>query len=474
MSKKIFVSFIIAIFCLAVIVRFFNLTKLSLWHDEAFSALLSKMSFTELTYRTGLDVHPPAYYYFLKIWKALFGSSLFALRAMSVFFSLLSLVFVFFIAQQFKLKKYLIIILLFALTANAFQIQYAQEVRMYSLGVLLTLASVYFLIKLKQNFTWISWVLYSLILIIALYTHYYLLFIIFAQGIMALVWKNKKIILSYVTAGIAFLPWLPTFLAQNKQVQENYWIPKPGWTSLPNTLLRLLIGNDFSLNNNWNWLILIIITLGLIVWAIIKAKNQFKYLALSLTIVPLACALALSIKRAIFLDRYFIFIQLFYFLLIILGINELKLVKFKYSLLGLFIIMNVYSGFIFHFNLVQADVPGMAGAGEFINKNAKPNDQIISGSSFVFFTFKYYNQTNIEPVLYAPEKMLHFSGTALLNKKDIIKNWPQIKTNTNVWLINTTGFGNYQPQVPQSWGKVEEKSYFDGRGRAWIIVTKYE
>ncbi len=62
--------------------RLFNLTKISLWHDEAFSALLIKYSWGEMFYRIGLDVHPPLYYVFLRFWHYIFGHSLFSMRAM--------------------------------------------------------------------------------------------------------------------------------------------------------------------------------------------------------------------------------------------------------------------------------------------------------------------------------------------------------------------------------------------------------
>ena len=77
---------LIGITLVGLLFRLYNLTGISLWHDEAFSALLIKYSWSEMMYRIGLDVHPPMYYIFLRIWTDVFGHSLFALRGMSVFF----------------------------------------------------------------------------------------------------------------------------------------------------------------------------------------------------------------------------------------------------------------------------------------------------------------------------------------------------------------------------------------------------
>jgi Fe-S cluster assembly ATP-binding protein len=47
---------LIAILIIGTILRFYHNTDISLWHDEAFSALLIKYSWGEMFYRIGLDV----------------------------------------------------------------------------------------------------------------------------------------------------------------------------------------------------------------------------------------------------------------------------------------------------------------------------------------------------------------------------------------------------------------------------------
>jgi uncharacterized membrane protein len=83
--KKYF--YIIAILITATVLRFYHNLDISLWHDEAFSALLINYSWPEMMYRIGLDVHPPMYYIFLRLWHYIFGDSLLSLRGMTIFFS---------------------------------------------------------------------------------------------------------------------------------------------------------------------------------------------------------------------------------------------------------------------------------------------------------------------------------------------------------------------------------------------------
>jgi len=51
---------------------FYNKT---FWYDEAYSIGLIDMSFKDIWNTTALDVHPPLYYYILKVFTFIFGHS---------------------------------------------------------------------------------------------------------------------------------------------------------------------------------------------------------------------------------------------------------------------------------------------------------------------------------------------------------------------------------------------------------------
>src|SRR3989344_9653970 len=88
---------------LVTLLEIFNLTKISLWHDESFSALLVQYDFSEMIARIKMDVHPPMYYVILRGWTDIFSNSLFSLRMFSVFFSFLAIFGVYlFINKAFK------------------------------------------------------------------------------------------------------------------------------------------------------------------------------------------------------------------------------------------------------------------------------------------------------------------------------------------------------------------------------------
>jgi predicted membrane-bound mannosyltransferase len=61
-----------------------NITRWSIWFDEAFSAYLMRFDFFDIARYTANDVHPPMYYWLLKAWTSVFGTSDLALRLPSL------------------------------------------------------------------------------------------------------------------------------------------------------------------------------------------------------------------------------------------------------------------------------------------------------------------------------------------------------------------------------------------------------
>jgi hypothetical protein len=70
------------------IVRIIDLTKSSIWHDEGFTMWIIRYNPIEIISKTIRDVHPPAYYLMAKIWTFVFGDSVFAIRFLSLLFSI--------------------------------------------------------------------------------------------------------------------------------------------------------------------------------------------------------------------------------------------------------------------------------------------------------------------------------------------------------------------------------------------------
>ena len=353
---------------------------------------------------------------------------------------------------------------------------------MYTLGTFIIMLSSYFLVRALDNKKY--WLWYGLATAAALYTHYYLLFSVAAQGLFVILYllRSRRFDVlwraggAYTLAAALYLPWIPTLLQQISRVEANYWIPAMDRWSVPGTVWKMAFGGEGA--RNLVYAAASVVALIIIIYYFRKVVNFNKWLVLSGAIVPFVCAIAVSLKTNLYLDRYFVFASLFFTILIAHALWQIPKAARRW---GLIILLSAATLFAFFKNwqkLAIADKPGMAGAAEYINGYAAAGDRIYVGSSFVYFTFKYYNQTGIAPLLYSTEPLKnipHFSGTALLNGSDLILDFDKTPKKGIVWLLWTTGFGGSKPGVPANWKQQEERGYQDAPGfKGWIIVTKYK
>lgn len=476
--------FLPLILLVGAVFRFYQSTAVALWHDEAFSALFLRYSWGEMFFRIGLDVHPPLYYFILRLWSYVAGSSLFSLRLLSILFGVLTIwAGYLFVRSAFRSKILALLSALF-LAVNPFQIQYAQEARMYTLGTFLLVLSSYFLVEALNSKKKKHWIWYSLAVAASLYTHYYLVFSILAQGLFLLyaAVKQKKIgiLLSaawaYGLALILYLPWLKTFMEQSRRVQQAFWIPPLDRWSIPGTIWKMSFGGQ---GINRTVLVVAVIAAAVLAFYFLrKVKTSQKWHILLAVLVPFAGAVFLSLRTNIYLDRYFVFASLYWSILIPAALYHVPHFLPRWILL---ILLLGGSLFVFFKNWADLDIAGKSGmtaAAKMVNSQALVSDKIYISSSFIFFTFQYYNQTGVKPLLYstAPfDQIPHFSGTALLNREDLVMNLAKAPKNSGVWLLWTTGFGGSKPQVPANWKQIEERAFEDSPGfKGSIYISRYE
>lgn len=475
---------LVPILILGGLLRLYHNTALALWHDEAFSGLYIRYSWGEMMHRIGLDVHPPLYYWILRLWTYVFGQGLLSLRTMSVLFGILTIYAGYlFVRKAFGNEKLAIIAALF-LAINPFQIQYSLEARMYTLGTFLVLFSSYLLLKALESNQTKTWIWFGVLTAAGLYTHYYMIFSIAAQGLYVLyyLFKTKshanlwlKSMGSFVLSAVLFLPWVPTLLEQIQRVEAAFWIPAPDRWSVPSTIWKMVFGGQG--NDHITLAIAALVALVIVIYFFRETKPPVRWFIVLGVLVPFMGAFLLSFKQAIYLDRYFVFASLYFTVLIAATLFLVPKYTTRRSLTVVFVVVSLILFFKNWRDLGSGTKPGMAAAATFINDNARSSDKIYVGSSFIYFTFKYYNHTGINPLLYSSGSLAtipHFSGTAILTNDDLILDFSVTQKNDLVWLLWTTGFGGSKPNVPGNWLKVTEKEYADTPGfKGNIIVTQY-
>jgi mannosyltransferase len=132
--------FFLLILLLAALLRFYCLSCSSLWHDEGNTWALMGRSFSQIAQDAAADIHPPGYYWLLKLWTGIFGADVIGLRAFSAIVGVATVAVIYAIGRRifahhrFAAEFALLAALLAA--ANPFQIYYSQEARMYALLML--------------------------------------------------------------------------------------------------------------------------------------------------------------------------------------------------------------------------------------------------------------------------------------------------------------------------------------------------
>jgi len=482
------IIFLPIILVLSALLRFYNNTGLALWHDEAFSALYLRYPWGEMMHRIGLDVHPPLYYWILRLWTSFAGDSLLSLRLVSIIFGVLTVWTGYMLVKAAFGSKKLAGLAAFLIAVNPFQIQYAVEARMYTLGTFALLMANYFLVRaLSRDTEYIKtkyWIGFSLSVTACLYTHYFLLFSVAALGLYFLydtiaTRRIRNLIPAAgaaIGAAVLYLPWMSTFLEQVSRVQQSYWIPAMDRWSVPGTLWKMVFGGQGIRHSILA--IGAVVSVLLIVYFLRRFRAPEKWLIFLGLAVPFLASVLVSLKTNLYLDRSFVFTSLFFTIIIAAALY--KIPKF-FPRWGLVSLLSVMILFAFWKNWVLLDIhnkPGMAAAAEVINTNANPPDKIIVGSSFIYFTFKYYNESEIAPLLISDRPIRdipHFSGTAILTDDDLILDLDKFKKGQTVWLLWTTGFGGSKPALPVNWQQTTERNFADAPGfKGDIYVTKYQ
>jgi uncharacterized membrane protein len=210
------VTIVGAAFLVGLVIRTLLLDSKSLWLDEALSIKLA--ADPNLLWGAGFDnAHPPLYYTLLHYWLPL-GESEFTLRLSSALVGSLAIPLSYALAVRLADQK--VALTTIWLTALApLLVWYAQELRSYSLFMVLgLLASLAFVNLLSRPTLW-WWLLFVLAISAAGYTHYAAFVLIAAQiGIAGILYLQQRTtrkgfllwLLAWPAVGLLYWPWLTT------------------------------------------------------------------------------------------------------------------------------------------------------------------------------------------------------------------------------------------------------------------------
>ncbi|HEY8886718.1 MAG TPA: glycosyltransferase family 39 protein [Candidatus Microsaccharimonas sp.] len=222
-----------------------NISGPSIWFDEAFGAYLIHFNFLDIARYTATDVHPPMFYWFLKVWTMIFGNTEFGLRSMSVFFGIVAAIFGYLLTRR-HFGRRAAIVGIFILALSPLFIRYSQEARMYTMAAAIVLSATYVLTRALERkiHSRRLWIVYGILVSLGMWTHYFTALAWLSHWVWRYVtirktgvrrkelrkkFFDRNWLTAYIVAVALFLPWLPAMAIQLVVVQSGgFWIQPVG------------------------------------------------------------------------------------------------------------------------------------------------------------------------------------------------------------------------------------------------------
>lgn len=333
----------------------------SYWNDEILSVYRYGIANDNVVEAIRLlangSVHPPLYQFLLYFWMVVFGESEIATRALSGIFITGATLFLYaFSVRYWSRTVSAISAIAFALSYIPFY--YALESRSYALTIMLATASMYFLwIALERSvegdgawrphagrWLWAAWVVANLGLV---FTHYYNMFFLLAQALLALTYVvarvGRKARLRAIAFGaaLALIPpvmfaivWGRFFLDQFSGASGNFAV-EDSVSVNPFQLLLNSIVNPVVLGGSWVAVVAVavpvVLLIGLVASRTLRtafgdSRRAWALVALVVWMVlPLVLTYAVFVASGVerFSDRYFVFSVPPVYPLFVIGVTTL-------------------------------------------------------------------------------------------------------------------------------------------------------
>ncbi len=454
--------------------------KLNIWIDEAYTLdTTSRGVQYAIQQAIGFEEQAPFYFLLLSLWRTINGSIFFA-RLFSIASISLTIYLVSLISK--KLFQDLHPGWLTATVAlNPFIIWAAIEIRLYAFSILLSACLILLFLEAywgetpQRKARW----LYILVATVSIYTHYFLGFLIIAQGATLLVsgrWRAvKAFLLDMVVVSILFVPMVMALVNQILSVKDN--VKDSGASLVGKAGNPLIEGIKNSFLANLRYLLPDRIdTLSSSLYRFIRFAILFGLLFIGFryrrfinpnTNVVWIMTLALSV---VYLIAFTFLPMLFHprhnmvlFLPAVLSMfAALSLIpgRTRFQVLCLFsvLLFGIYGITLVNSYTPLAKTGDYARVASFINRHEAPGQPILVFNPEVEMTFRHYYQGSNQLVaLPKPESFEEFNWQDLVIKKeeDLIVALSKLPRREVVWLLMDDKWLKNSPIYRESYEIIE-------------------
>ena len=389
---KIIALFPFLLFIVSFFVKILYLTSQDISLDEPFTIYHAQFPVSSIIEQLKNYNNPPLYELVLHFWIKVFGISAFSVRMLPLLFACLSPVALYYFAKKnFSLNVGITSSLL--LTFSNLLMYYAQDCRVYSLFLLLSILSIHFYLNTYndtsgKNRNRLFFILTTTLL---LYAHYFGAFILFFQGLHLLIFNLKKLksfLLYYFIILGLYSPHIYVLIKRlGDSVSQGTWLEPPGGIeSLYNMLW------SFS-----NYPFITVACIAILVLAFIKflwhkpivTNLGLNSLILIWFLIPFLGMYFISFWIPMYIGRYLIFALPAYYISLTLCINYL----FKENRTRNVFLTGLILCFVFTLDLNPNKKQPVSDALSTLKEFKTPSTAVVVYPDFFLPTFAYnYNK----------------------------------------------------------------------------------
>jgi uncharacterized membrane protein len=356
------------------------------------------------------------------------SNSEFSARLLSTFLGTISIYVTYLLGSLIFNKKTGILAALL-LAISPIHIYYSQETRAYSLFFLLTLLSMYFYVKLKNDFSNKSAAGYITVTVLLLYSHLYSLIIVLAQNVDKFITHDfrqlKKLqswILIQVLIIIFYIPWLIALFGIIA-MKSYSWIPRPNLLILFPLSYKFIAGEVFSFYG----LCLILVFFYVGFRYPFKSVKKESFLLASWLLIPIVIPLIYSLMfTPVFIIKYSIVAS--FSLLLIVAYSLFNMNTFKRA--GLLILIVLFSCLSLSVQQNTTTKDSWREISDFIRLNMQEDDKIILINSYEVIPFSYY----FKPICFNSQNIYECSNIEGIYQFNSMEQVSKVNSE-RIWLI---------------------------------------
>lgn len=405
MSKRLLVlACLVGLILLAFAVRTYDLDGKSIWSDESLSLyraresvpfiLSGKIVIQDVSTQ---DTQPPLYFLLLHGLMAVAGANTFVAKYLSVMASLLVIPLLYVLGRRLLGSTAgLFTALLGAL--SPLYLWYAQEIRMYTLLVAFSVASIYTLIRAVGNGEpERRWALvYFGITAAMVYTHYSAFFLLGFQGLYVAIQAVRRrrwwLLVPMGVAGLITLPVIPFVIRRLGLGPERDFYFVPLWIMLRDLWNAFSLGLSVSFHRVYP---LDLVFLGLLVAGLVALaihQRGTAVFALGYLFVPILTLYAASYVKPMYQGaRHLMIVSPAYYLLLSAGLLAL-LRRSRPVLVAATAVVVIgtllsTSNYFTNPRYLKDDLRGLA---RYFQTHRGPNDALILSDGVLTLAFQYY------------------------------------------------------------------------------------